>query len=71
MDNTAITLKFDEIEFERIQQTLANIDAKLSAISLIDLCGVSENVSHGHYLLISQITDELNMISKSLNSAIA
>lgn len=70
MDNTAITLKFDESEFEWVQEKLVKATAKLSAISMIDLSGVAESVSYGHHLLIDDISDDIKKISQMLNDCI-
>ncbi|MDD3597949.1 hypothetical protein [Sulfuricurvum sp.] len=70
MDNTAITLKFDEDEFAWVQEKLAKATAKLSAISIIDLTGVAESVSYGHHLLIDDVGDDLKKISQMLNDSI-
>jgi hypothetical protein len=70
VDNTAITLKFDESEFEWVQEKLAKATAKLSAISMIDLTAVAESVSYGHHLLIDDVGDDLKKISQMLNDCI-
>ncbi|MDD2839309.1 MAG: hypothetical protein PHX59_10175 [Sulfuricurvum sp.] len=70
MDNTAITLKFDEDEFAWVQEKLAKATAKLSTISMIDLTGVAESVSYGHHLLIDDVGDDLKKISQMLNDSI-
>ena len=70
MNNTAVTLKFDESEFDRLQESLVNLDSKLSAIAMFDLSGLGDKVSHGHYLLIEDIARQFHEISQSLNSAI-
>jgi hypothetical protein len=70
VDNTAITLKFDENEFEWVQEKLVKATAKLSAISMIDLSGVAESVSYGHHLLIDDIGVDLKKISQMLNDCI-
>lgn len=70
MDNTAITLKFGEKDFESLQEMFAHLDSRLSAIGMIDLSGVSDNVSYGHYLLVEDVIKDLRQISQSINASI-
>lgn len=69
MNNTAVTLKFEESKFQTLEETLMNAKAKLSAISMIDLSGVGDNVSYGHHLLIDNVEDELSKISQMLKDS--